>query len=195
MILLDVDGVIVKDYALLDHMKNNVVRYVSKKLPGLKKPHNVNKLIYSKYGHTAIGLSAEFNVDTRDFDEFVYDKYLIAHLEDYLDSNEEFERDANTIRTICDSGMSVSFFSNSPLVWTEPIRLKIDERIHNNGEYRKPKLESYLRFGKEEHFVFVDDRIENLKPVLFLENWTPIYFSNFRESHFIHTINDLTEIL
>lgn len=193
-ILLDVDGVIMRNYALLDHVKNNAVRYVQKKIPGIKKGHSrINHMLYKKYGHTAIGLHAEFGVDSRDYDDFVYDRFLLDHLEDYILTDDNFKRDADTIRSFLESGKKVSFFSNAPMVWTEPIRESIDLRI-GNGNYMKPNLESYLRFGKKDHFVFVDDNLVNLEPTLFLGNWTPVHFSMTQKSQIVDTINDIKSL-
>ena len=192
-LLLDIDGVIVRDYVLLDHVKSNIIRYVSKKLPGMKRHEKINNLLYKAYGHTAIGLQEEFGLDTRDFDDYVYNRYVIAHLHDYLTSNENFNRDKRILREICDSH-AVSFFSNAPLQWTNPIREAIDLRIKNTSNNLKPKLESYMKFGTHEKIIFVDDKLENLKPTLFLENWTPIHYTQEPESQQIKSISDLKNI-
>lgn len=187
-ILLDVDGVLIRDKVLLDHVKNNVVRYVKKKLPGLKRHEQLNSLLYKSYGHTAIGLTKEFGIDTRDFDDYVYNRYLISHLYDYFFSD-EFKNDTQIVKTLCDTH-DVSFFSNAPLKWTEPIREAIDLRINNSDGNLKPKLESYLKFGNKQ-ITFVDDKMCNLIPTAFLNNWTPIHYSEKIETEFIETIQSL----
>ena len=190
-LLLDVDGVIVRDNVLLNHVKSNIVKYVSKKLPGMKRHENINNLLYKAYGHTGLGLQAEFDIDTRDFNNYVYNKYLIAHLHDYLLVNENFNRDKRILREICDSH-KVSFFSNAPLNWTEPIREAIDLRITNTFDNIKPNIDSYTKFGTDEEFIFVDDKMENLKPTIFLPNWTPIHYTDKPESQYIRNIQDLS---
>lgn len=194
-LLMDIDGVLIRDYVLLDHVKSNIVRYVSKKLPGMKRHEKINNLLYKAYGHTAIGLQEEFGLDTRDFDDYVYNRYLIAHLHDYIQHDEKFKRDALTLQHICDS-TDVSFFSNAPLNWTEPIREAIDLRIKNTSENLKPKFESYLKFGLDNKIVFVDDKIENLFPTVMLSNWTPIQYSEngAGDSQQIKVIHDISEI-
>lgn len=193
-LLLDIDGVLIRDDILLNHVKSNVVRYVSKKLPTMKRPEKMNNLLYKAYGHTAIGLHKEFGLDTRDFNDYVYNRYLIAHLDDYIQHDENFKRDALILQRICDS-TDVSFFSNAPLNWTEPIREAIDLRIKNTSGNLKPKFESYLKFGLDNKIVFVDDKIENLIPTVMLSNWTPIQYSETGgSSQQIKVISDISEV-
>lgn len=191
-LLLDIDGVLIRDHFLLDHVKNNVVRYVNKKLPGMKRHEKINNLLYKAYGHTAIGLQEEFGLDTREFNDYVYNRYLIAHLYDYIQNDESFKKDAFIIKRICDF-KNVSFFSNAPLVWTEPIREAIDLRIGNNEGYLKPNMESYLTFGNEK-ITFVDDKMCNLIPTAFIENWTPIHYTGKPESQNIKSISSISEV-
>jgi hypothetical protein len=193
MLLLDVDGVIIRDESLLSHMKNNVVRYVKKKIPSLKRPDLVNTILYKAYGHTALGLTREYGIFTDDFNEFVYDEHLISHLHDFLTSSKDFERDKKTIRHFCDEE-DVSFFSNSPMIWTEPIREAIDLRIGNSEGFMKPTVESYLRFGDSDEITFVDDNIVNLLPTLYLNNWNPVHFSEKVESQKIRNVKSLDQI-
>lgn len=194
-LLLDIDGVLIRDYVLLDHVKSNIVRYVSKKLPGMKRHQKINNLLYKAYGHTAIGLQEEFGLDTRDFDDYVYNRYLLAHLYDYIQTDEKFKRDSIVLRHLCDVSR-VTFFSNAPLDWTEPIREAIDLRITNTDGNLKPKFDSYLKFGFSDKIVFVDDKIENLIPTVMLEHWTPIHYSETSTgtSQQIKVIRDISEV-
>lgn len=192
LLLLDIDGVLIRDRVLLDHVKNNIVRYVSKKMPGTKKPAHLNNLLYKAYGHTGIGLREEYGIDTRDFDDYVYNRYLIAHLCDYIQNDLTFKKDSFFVRNMCHRGQKIAFFSNAPPNWTEPIRDAIDLRIQNTQGNLKPKIESYLKFDSNKNIVFVDDKIENLIPPLMLENWTPIHYNG--NSQQLKNIHDIQEI-
>lgn len=194
-LLLDIDGVLIRDDILLNHVKSNVVRYVRKKLPAMKRPEKINNLLYKAYGHTAIGIQEEFGLDVSDFNDYVYNRYLIAHLYDYINHDEKFKKDAFMIKLLCQADKNVTFFSNAPLCWSEPIREAIDLRITNTEGNLKPKIESYLKFGFDEKIIFVDDKIENLLPTIMLGNWTPIQYSeNGGDSQHIKIIHDISEI-
>lgn len=192
-LLLDVDGVLIRDKCLLDHVKYNAVRYVSKKLPTVHASRT-NSLLYKAYGHTAIGLEKEYDIDASDFDAWVYTPQLIEQLEEFIETSDEFKHDVKTIRGILTMGYDVELFSNAPLVWTEPVRRAIDDFRVNNGVYSKPNIDSYTRFDKSVNYVFVDDKMCNLLPSLFFKNWTPIHFSEYQESQFLPTINSLDSI-
>ena len=191
-VLLDVDGVIIRDRVLLNHVKNNVVRYVGTKIPRGQNPVQVNNLLYKTYGHTAIGLEKEYGIDASDFNSKVYTSHVLDHLYDFLDFSDEFQKDSNIIRRILSMGYDVELFSNAPLIWTEPVRHAIDSFRVSNGEYSKPNLESYLRFDPTVDYIFVDDKMCNLMPSLFFKNWTPVHFSDRCENTFIRTINSLS---
>ena len=191
-LLLDVDGVIVRDRGLLDHVKHNAIQYVSKKLP-MSNARSMNTILYKAYGHTAIGLNEVYGIDVSDYNDNVYDSRLINHLCDFINKSEEFKQDSETIREILSMGHGVELFSNAPLTWTEPIKRSIDERI-KNGVYTKPELKTYVKFNPYKDYVFVDDKMCNLTTSLFLKNWTPIHFSEYAENTFIPTINSLSSI-
>jgi hypothetical protein len=175
-LLLDIDGVLIRDKVLLDHVKHNIVKYVYKKVPSNNSPHKLNNLLYRAYGHTAVGLKKEYGVDTRDFDYRVYTPQVLDHLDDFLDTR-EFQNDAEIVRNILSMGWNVELFSNSPLVWSEPVKYAIDStRIKNGGVYEKPKIDTYLKFDPFHKYVFVDDKVCNLLPTLFLDNWKQIHF-------------------
>lgn len=191
-LLLDVDGVLIRDRVLLNHVKSSVVRYVRTKISKDSNPTQVNNFLYKTYGHTAIGLEKEYGVDASDFDHRVYTPHVLDHLYDFLDTT-EFQRDANFVREIIDKGHPVELFSNSPLVWSLPVALAIDTKI-KTGTYMKPNTESYMKFDPLSEYIFVDDKMCNLMPVLFLENWVPVHFSDQVESKFVKTISSLEEL-
>jgi len=83
-LLLDIDGVLLRDQFLLNHIQNNCVKYVQAKLPTSKNPRGVNRILYMEHGHTARGLQNAFRIDVSDFNEKVYDKKLIEHLSEII---------------------------------------------------------------------------------------------------------------
>jgi hypothetical protein len=194
-LLLDIDGVLVRDRVLLDHVKNNIVSYVHKKVPSHKNPYNLNNMLYKIYGHTAKGLKKVYKLDTSDFDTEVYDIHVLEHLYDFLETR-EFKNDSEIVRHVLDIGFDVEFLSNSPLVWSEPVKYAIDRfRIKNKGAYEKPDFDTYLKFDPSREYIFVDDSINNLLPTLSLDNWNQIHFSPTKKSHFIDTVSSMDELL
>lgn len=201
-LLLDIDGVLVRDKAVLDHVRNNVIRYVNKKLPGSdSKRHSasrLNNLMYRAYGHTARGLQKEYGVDTSDFDDFVYTPQVLNHLFDFLRTSDTFRDDARVVRGLVYRGWEVELFSNSPRCWSELVQDAIGD-IRDGGPYSKPDIETYLRVHDDKQIVLVDDKMCNLMPALFFPNWTPIHFSgDVPETQFLKTVKsiyDLTAVL
>ena len=95
-LVLDVDGVIIRDRLLLSHVKENCVNYVRHKMPECKDPVWANKTMYLTHGHTGRGLQETFRKDVSDFNSFVYDKSLLSHLSEVIYSP-EFQEDAKEI--------------------------------------------------------------------------------------------------
>lgn len=187
-VLLDIDGVIIRDKSLLGHVKTNIIRYVDSKVK-TNNPEHLNSLLFKAHGHTAKGLEKEFGIDTSDFNSFVYDVHTIDHLYDFL-KTDEFKKDAEIIKSF---GSNVSFFSNSPLIWSVPVRNAINKGIHT-AVYTKPEIKNYSMWNEIEAII-VDDRLDNLTPALFFHNLTPIHFSEKIETESMKTIYSLEKVL
>jgi hypothetical protein len=180
-LLLDVDGVLVRDRQLLNHVRDNCVRYVAKKVPACKQPNRLNTSMYSMSGHTARGISDAFGIDTSDFNDFVYDVPVRTRLWDLLSST-EFQKDAAEIHNLTRHGWTVTLFTNSPMKWAGEVAHAISDEVYvrcpDNLTHTpvKPEAAAY-DFAKHHIHVFVDDKITNLTPTLKLPNWKPVYFN------------------
>ena len=185
-LILDVDGVLVRDRLLLEHVKSNVVDYVRAKLPKAPQPGKVNQVLYMKYGHTAVGLNQTFGVDVSDFNEKVYDKRVIEHLWSVLSGN-EFQQEASIINEIQKSGWDVTLFSNSPLIWTLPVQSAIsaDVQIALDGQFYKPDIRAYMKFDNRKTHLFVDDKKINLRAAKYLKNWVPVKYTEKKDMDFV----------
>ena len=175
-LLLDVDGVLLRDRLLAEHMKENIVQYVQRKVPTTKDPKKLNQALYYRYGHTAKGLSHVFDVDTRDFNRHVFNKQLIDHLW-YVIMGNEFQKDASIIHRMS-RNHDVMLFSNAPLLWSMPVAQAIGNVTVYENEFMKPDLRAYTRLAQNKRYMFVDDTLANLKPVRTLSNWFPVHFNN-----------------
>ena len=178
-LILDVDGVLVRDRLLLEHVKSNAVNYVRSKLPTAPEPAKINRMLYARYGHTGIGLNSAFGFDVSDFNEKVYNNSVIDHLWSVL-SGPEFQEDASIVNEIQKSGWDVTLFSNSPLIWTLPVQSAISDnvKIALDGQFYKPDIRAYMKFNTKKKHLFVDDKEINLRAAKTLNNWTPVLYSD-----------------
>lgn len=182
-LLLDVDGVLVRDRLLFTHVKHNAARYVETKLPDCKHPASVNATLYLAHGHTARGLKNAFGIDASDYNEFVYDKSLLAHLSEVLEKD-EFVRDAEIVHDLTQKGWEVTLFSNAPYEWVRPVSLAINDTIKIRcpgpditKAHLKPDVNFYKEFDTCKGYYYVDDSLKNLGTVRNWPNWRPILFS------------------
>jgi len=182
-LLLDVDGVIVRDRLLMAHLKHNVSRYLHTKLPDCKDPVAVNHSLYMAYGHTARGLSNGFGIDCSDFNRKVYDKSIMNHLADVLE-RPEFKNDAEHVNRMIQYGWPVTLFSNAPHEWVDRVALAINDKVRvrcpgpdPTKSHMKPELAFYKEFDSCLDYYFVDDSLKNLGAVRNLDNWYPIHFN------------------
>jgi len=182
-LVLDVDGVLVRDRLLMNHVKENCINYVRAKLPDAKNPRDVNRILYMTNGHTARGLHSNFGIDTSDFNEKVYDKKLIEHLSEVL-STFEFQEEAKYIHEWAKNGWKVTLLTNAPLIWAGTVARAISDEIciqccSENvilGPL-KPDAAAYSNFSKTYTNIFVDDSLKNLAATRRMPNWHPVYFS------------------
>jgi hypothetical protein len=191
-LLLGVNGVLVRDRVLLDHVKNNTIHYVSKKLPRETNPHKLTNEFTRVYGHVVVGLQKEYGMKTHDFVSRVYDANLLDHLSDFIDSH-EFRHDADIIRRLIDIGWNVELLSNSPLVWTEPVRYAIDCDIRNTI-YEKPVIDMYHKFDPRKKYIYVDSKLCNLLPTAYFDNWSHVHFSEKAEFNFLDGVSSMNEL-
>jgi FMN phosphatase YigB (HAD superfamily) len=196
-LLLDIDGVLVRDRLLLEHVKDNCVRYVASKLPHAKNPRQVNEILYAVHGHTARGLSKAFQIDASDFNEKVYDKRLLDHLAEVLYST-EFQLEAKEIHEFTKKGWDVTLFTNSPVEWSGRVARAISDQVWLNcpgsDSPFKPDPEAYQNFSKVKSHVFVDDSLKNLRTAVLMPNWHPIHFSDEVRSKWCPTIGSIWEL-
>jgi FMN phosphatase YigB (HAD superfamily) len=188
-LLLDVDGVLLRDQRLFTHVKHNATSYVKSKLPECQDPEETNRFLYLAYGHTARGLKKSFGIDASDYNEFVYDKSLMAHLADVMDSK-EFKNDMATVHSLTERGWPVTLFSNAPLQWVQPIALAINDQVKirvpgpdASVSHFKPDAAFYKEFDSCDSYYFVDDSLKNLGTIRSWPNWRAIHFTERKERY------------
>jgi FMN phosphatase YigB (HAD superfamily) len=184
-LVLDIDGVIVRDRLLMAHVRDNCIRYVQSKIPGCKDPRNVNRILYLTHGHTARGLAHSFKIDTSDFNDQVYDGRLMDHLAEVI-YGPDFQTEAKEIHEFTKKGWNVTLFSNAPDVWSRQVARAIGDDVYlqcpgTDGPF-KPDAAAYENFSKIQTHVFVDDSLKNLGTARWLPNWHPIHFDDGAEN-------------
>jgi FMN phosphatase YigB (HAD superfamily) len=179
-LLLDIDGVILRDKLLLEHVKDNCVKYVASKMPESKDPRKTNSVLYLAHGHTARGLQKIFNIDTSDFNSKVYDKNLISHLSEVIYGT-DFQKEAKELHELTQKDWKVTLFTNSPTEWATPIARAISDNLYidcaNLDFQLKPDASRYTKFPKHMTHVYVDDSLKNLGTARWLPNWHSVYFN------------------
>jgi hypothetical protein len=191
-LVLDIDGVLLRDKSLLNHVKHNCERYVKAKLPECKDPILVNRLLYTNCGHTARGLQSLFGIDASDFNEKVYDVPLRARLWEVLSSS-EFQKEAESIHEHTKNGWRVTLFTNSPIEWAGQVAHAISDEVYVvcpgsdvSVSPLKPEATAYSNFAKHHTHVFVDDSLQNLSTARWLPNWHPVYFNDSKFSKTVY---------
>jgi len=179
-LVLGVDGVIIRDKLLLNHVRSNCIEYVRTKLPESKNAIESNKIFMLAHGNTARGLQ-QLGIDISDFNKKVYNRRLLDHLTEVIYGS-DFQNEANDIHRWSQTN-NVTLFTNSPIEWAAPIARAIGDNINiscSNSEYSviKTDPEAYSQFAPDNTYVFVDDSLKNLGAVRKLPNWRPVYFSD-----------------
>ena len=188
-LLLDIDGVLVRDRNLMKHLSTNCANYVRFKLPDCKDPVETSRLLYLGYGHTARGLERGFGIDTRDFNARVYDNSILDHLARVL-ATDEFQAEAAEIHSLTRHGWKLRLFTNAPWVWAHKVALAIgdDVNVRCSGNPSdsplKPEPEAYMFSLSPDGFnVMVDDSLKNLATARFIPSWKCIHFTEEPKSH------------
>jgi phosphoglycolate phosphatase-like HAD superfamily hydrolase len=200
-LVLDIDGVLIRNTHLMSNVKNNCVSYVAKKLPKCKDPEEVNKVMYLAYGHTARGLQYTYGVDTNDFNRHVYNKQIMAQLYEEIYGT-EFQQMAKEIHDLTNRGWNICLFTNAPYKWAKPVALAIGDEVMikcaGNDITKcplKPEATAYLGFPKTNLHIFCDDSLKNLGTVRWLRNWKPVYFGEKQKLDWLTCVDSMWELL
>jgi FMN phosphatase YigB (HAD superfamily) len=194
-LLLDIDGVLIRDKFLLNHVKDNCARYVQYKLPDCKNPRETNRLLYLVHGHTGIGLSKVFKIDSSDFNEKVYDRKLLDHLAEVIYGT-EFQLEAKKLYEMTSEKMwKTTLFTNSPIEWAGPVARAIGDNVYIKTNANKPLPEAYKSFPTDHTHVFVDDSLKNLRTSRWMDNWYSVHFSEYKDpGNWCSTVSSIGEL-
>ena len=176
IVLVDFDGVILRNKRVLGAVKDRVDKYVAKVMriddPG--RAEKVNQYLYRNYGHSLIGLRKVIDDDAGDleeFNKFVYDDINIGRDDFYFAKGEvakDWEPFLNRMECL---GIEVHIFSNAPKEWClnfiDPKKVNgfVSDNLPRKSEYLKPGYQVYdvvstWYWGKQVYFI--DDKVQNL---------------------------------
>jgi hypothetical protein len=138
-LLLDIDGVFIRNELLLNQVSYNSSRYVHTHAPiqnlSFSQSKSLNTMLYKNYGHTLRGLRTTFQSNAMEysnssFSDFVYDEDVITNLKKYIKTNSEFKnicQELQSLLLLCKiNNIGVYIYSNAPLSWCEPIVHEFD---------------------------------------------------------------------
>ncbi len=204
VVLLDMDGVILRHPKAITHVSRQCVHYVAQKLV-IDHPsaYKLNKLLYQRFGHTLLGLERLYDYDLEktvpEFNDYVYPSYLLGHIvwttkEDPIWT--DMRKDLAVLLDACDhQGIPVHVFSNAPEVWcrmalsqmnVDPLRFG---SILSSGDavvqcslkpqkvvYKKVRKHLETKYGVSDlDLYFIDDSFHNLVPVMDQPKWRAIH--------------------
>lgn len=213
-LLLDMDGVITRSPRISHIVQDRVCSFVSNRLHMCHhKARRVNEHLYNQFGHTLIGMQKLYDpsITLTDFCSYVYDKRFLNTIEPSVEELKTFNLFLEKVK---DKQVPVYIFSNANKDWcvhmlqtdTIPI-ISCDHFIFDDRAAPdvclKPNLCTYLKvmkYLKAQNYIFVDDSIKNLLPIISHKNWKAVWMNNCPinkeniDSVSLHTINELDQL-
>jgi len=191
VLLLDVDGVIVRNKPLLNTVARKCIRFVKHSFPmslSLTEADIVNSTLYKNHGHTIRGInnlvntfeqpqSERMKIHKRnhiDFEQIVYDKDTINELQAYVDST-DFIAHTVGLAYLCSYLKSLSvpipvyLFSNAPTEWCDIVAGKI-EGLYNSKYFSDVLSNNHTVCGQNDTYPRM------FKPDTELYNGVSMYF-------------------
>jgi FMN phosphatase YigB (HAD superfamily) len=127
VLMLDVDGVILRDSKVLQKVSHNIVHYFAKELHlPLKNALYVNQLLYSDYGHSYRGLRKLYNFDKsiHHFNRTVYTPEVINLLHNSSTDKVQhmhYNNFVNILSKCQQNDIPVYLFTNAPFLWCKAV--------------------------------------------------------------------------
>ena len=224
VLLMDMDGVVIKHPMYAKSIQNRVHSFVKKKLDKFmpdKKVEQINKVLYKEFGHTVIGMQKLYdsNITLKEFSDYVYHK-------DFLNTLHVINEDEVAIKRLLkaaqEKNTDVYIFSNAPDAWCNKILesmnitdmpiIGCDHFIYQNSESAslclKPNFITYLKVMQyinlkntktKNTFIMVDDQIQNVLPMIDNPNWKGVWLNHDKTDYQIYTpklytINDIEQL-
>ena len=186
-VAFDFDGVIVRNARMAKVVGGASERFVSRHMNcAMKDAAVINRALYTKHGHTALGVAHELGKDSReiveDFNRFVYGRMNWAVVDACVQYDDKM-RLRSLAELVWSRNVVSGLFTNAPLEWCDRVCAIIGtdmDRIIDPGYYvtsdnlcLKPDDRNYTEVDKMFSDVtqkggsiyFLDDSHINLAPV------------------------------
>lgn len=188
-LLLDFDGVIIKNKKIIQYQYQRSAKFVQKHLHvPISTADNLNRTHFPKYGHTVIMLNEHFNIPVtlEEYNDFVFPKQQIYRLDSLIDKS-TFEHGNDFAQHFKSTNYHTSVFTNAHINWVTTFADIFDLPIteHNviwptSLELLKPMPKAYDNvsnlFKEADRIVFVDDSKKNIEYPSRLSNWVTYHF-------------------
>lgn len=212
-LLLDFDGVILKNKVIERKLSRKIERYCGDtlKIDNKRLSRKMNRELYLSSGHSLLGLK-KIGVpqSLKQFNEKIYNFNYNELYENITDENIEDIRKIIDLKLFCQSqDISLKIWSNSPSQWCRSLinymthELSGMEIVDNQNciYLLKPEKDSYEYIEykcRGDIIFFVDDKLSNFFNVLNNRKWVSIYYTSEEECekncNNMWTINDLSHI-
>lgn len=188
-LLLDFDGVVIKNNQIIQYQYQRSAKFVQKHLHvPISTADNLNRKYFPKYGHTVIMLNEHFKIPVtlEDYNEFVFPKKQIYRLDSLIDK-QTFEYGNDFAQHFKSTNYQTYIFTNAHINWVTTFADIFDLPIgeHNviwpkSLELLKPLPKSYdiisEEFKEADRIVFVDDSQKNIEYPSHKHNWQTYHF-------------------
>jgi FMN phosphatase YigB (HAD superfamily) len=220
VVLVDFDGVVLRNKRACCYINKRAIQYVSKKT-GISNRHILDDLttsFYKTHGHTHIALlKNNYKSSYDEFNHFMYDCPEAKALYNDLNLSSEELESWHTFRFFCNkNNIDVKLFSNANYTWLQHFIKDSDEElysltnyIHNFKKYElyntllKPNNNIYMLTKnhlkkKYSNAYFIDDNFYNFHTIRKDTFWTNVWLNtrvdhdNFQLDENTHVINDLS---
>jgi FMN phosphatase YigB (HAD superfamily) len=196
VILLDMDGVMVRHPTLSTHISKGCVQYVSNKLAiDRTSAQKLNKLLYQRFGHTLLGLDRIYDYDLTktvpEFSKMVYNHTLLETIRTNMMEDPMFHQMTIELKQLLlesqNKDISVHIFTNAPRSWCQTmmdlLKVNMDDFAEHPifcsgddimGTNLKPQPILYKNLLDYLQYVYKDPMLEILFVDDSLQNLMPI---------------------
>lgn len=189
-VLLDFDGVLLRSKKASNMVAKRCASFVGSKMniASIDKSTNVNRYLYTNFGHTLLGLKAlGYECSLQEFNDYVYGDIDYNELCEDIIRHEAF--DNLGLQNLLDQSENVYIFSNAPHSWIYNIMksccpntlMKNTKYIdtHNclkTSRYLYHEICTRLSRNDSDKLFFIDDSLKNLEIVLHDDRFNCILF-------------------